>query len=126
MYVEPAKGNAPEAGAPESKAYPELVRVVMEELKSSGLLHWNEHSSAVHGLACDILERTSILGKSGKIPMTGAGQVGAEIIVTPQMVEAGKNVLIESGILPLGGELGCEGGIAAAIYRAMRSLENPS
>jgi hypothetical protein len=49
-----------------------------------------------------------------------------EIEITPQMIEAGKRELIESGILPLGGELGCEGSVAAAIYRAMKLLETKS
>ena len=54
------------------------------------------------------------------------GGASDRIEITPQMIEAGKHELLESGILPLGGELGCEGGVAVAIYRAMRSLEKPA
>ena len=52
-----------------------------------------------------------------------------EIEVTPQMVEAGRKVLCESGVIDFGvngSPLGCEGSIAVEIYRAMRVLENPS
>jgi hypothetical protein len=60
---------------------------------------------------------------------TGQGGTLEEIEVTPQMIEAGKAVLMESGLIDFGvsgSPLGCEGGVAADIYRAMRSLEKPA
>jgi hypothetical protein len=52
-----------------------------------------------------------------------------EVEITPQMIEAGRTVLCDSGIINFGvsgSPLGCEGGVAADVYRAMRSLEKPS
>ena len=54
------------------------------------------------------------------------GAIG-EIEVTVEMIEAGRAVLC--GLVDFGASgspLGCEGSIAADIYRAMRSLEKPS
>lgn len=63
--------------------------------------------------------------------MNESRQGGAtnEIEVTAEMIEAGREVLCDSGLVDFGASgspLGCEGAIAAEIYRAMRSLENPS
>lgn len=76
------------------------------------------------------LDRTYILDKCEYIPMSESRQGGApnEIEVTPEMIEAGRDVLCDSGLIDFGASgspLGCEGAIAADIYRAMRSLEKP-
>ncbi len=64
-------------------------------------------------------------------PNDVARQGGAkdEFEVTPDMIEAGKAVFVESGLIDFGvsgSALGCEGGVVADIYRAMRTLEKPA
>ena len=59
---------------------------------------------------------------------TEGRQAGAvpECEITPQMIEAGKRELIESGILPFGmsgSEIGCEGSVVSDIYRAMQKAK---